>query len=272
VIGFFCANLIVGTNTWIVNQILSYPLRPVRIRPALIATRKNWKRLIGTGMLSTAITLLGYALCFFPGLYLSVTLALVAPVVMMENLRGMAALKRSKMLAMRSIRTTAAAVAILFFVPMAFGGMAAFVAAVSVKAFTADSEKAAENKGQTAPAPAESESEDSADEPTKGFKFRVDGGGPVQIEDEKGTTKSAARVRNLAREILTSVIMLPFQILLISLSSIIVALLYLKTRQAGGESLQDLIAQFEETDRPRKKWQERVRQRLIQSGRITSKT
>jgi hypothetical protein len=193
---------------------------------------------------------------------------------MMENLRGVAALKRSKMLAMRSIRTTAAAVAILFFVPMVFGGMAAFVAAVSVKAFTADSNKASENKGQTAPAAPESESEDAgnADEPKNGFKFRVDGGGPVQLEEEKGTEKSAARVRNLAREILQSVIMLPFQILLISLSSIIVALLYLKTRQAGGESLQDLMAQFEETDRPRKKWQERVRQRLIQSGRITSKT
>jgi len=62
---------------------------------------------------------------------------------------------------------------------------------------------------------------------------------------------------------------LPIQIIVTSFTAIIVALLYLKTRQAGGESLQDLLAKFEETDQPRKKWQERVRQRLIQSGRLT---
>jgi hypothetical protein len=66
--------------------------------------------------------------------------------------------------------------------------------------------------------------------------------------------------------------MLPIQILIASLSAIIWALLYLKTRQAGGEPMRDLMEKFEEADRPRKKWQERVRQRLIQSGRITSRS
>ena len=44
---FFCAHMIGGTTTWLVNQILAFPLRPVRIRPALAATRKKWKKLIG---------------------------------------------------------------------------------------------------------------------------------------------------------------------------------------------------------------------------------
>jgi hypothetical protein len=57
-----------------------------------------------------------------------------------------------------------------------------------------------------------------------------------------------------------------------SFTAIIVALLYLKTRQAGGETIQDLVTKFEDSEHPRKKWQERVRQRLIQSGRITSKS
>ena len=268
--GFFCANLIVGTNTWLVNQILSYPLRPVRIKPALIATRNNWKRLIGTGLLSTALTLLGYALCLVPGLYLSVTLALVAPVVMMEGLRGIAALKRSKVLVMRSLRTTTAAVAILFFVPAMFSGTVAFLAAVSVKAFTVSSDVKEETSGRTVPAGSESE---QAETPQNTIEFSLsDGDTPLKIETENGKLKAPSGVRNLAREVITSLVMLPFQVLLLSLSSIVVALLYLKTRQAGGESLQDLMAQFEETDRPRKKWQERVRQRLIQSGRITSKT
>jgi hypothetical protein len=57
----------------------------------------------------------------------------------------------------------------------------------------------------------------------------------------------------------------------ISFSAILIALLYLRTRQAGGEPMHELLAQFGETDEPLKKWQQRVRQRLIQSGRITSK-
>ena len=270
VTGFFCANLIVGTNTWIVNQILSFPLRPVRIRPALSATRKNWKRLIGTGILSTLFTVIGYALCVVPGLYLSVTLALVAPVVMMENLRGMSALKRSRLLVMRSLRTTTAAVAILFFVPLMFGGAAAYVSAVSVKAFSDTADKVAQLNGQSKVAKSESQPADTAN--TGGIRFSVSDDEPIKITTEDGSANTANRVRNVIREGMTALIMLPFQVLLISLSSIIVALLYLKTRQAGGESLQDLMAQFEETDLPLTKWQERVRQRLIQSGRITSKT
>jgi hypothetical protein len=74
------------------------------------------------------------------------------------------------------------------------------------------------------------------------------------------------------RDSLTQILMLPFTILLTPFSSIIIVLLYLKTRQAGGESMLDLLNQFEETGEPRKKWQQRVRGRLIQSGRITSRT
>ncbi|NOT46987.1 MAG: hypothetical protein HOP17_04465 [Acidobacteria bacterium] len=73
-------------------------------------------------------------------------------------------------------------------------------------------------------------------------------------------------------ETLLQILLLPIQIVVISVTAIIVALIYLKTRQAGGESLHDLLSKFEEADRPSKKWQERVRQRLIQSGRITSRS
>jgi hypothetical protein len=79
------------------------------------------------------------------------------------------------------------------------------------------------------------------------------------------------RVRHTVLESLIQILWLPMQIFVFSFSAIIVALLYLKTRLAGGESMQDLIERFEDHGRPRKKWQERVRQRLIQSGRIPSK-
>ena len=67
-----------------------------------------------------------------------------------------------------------------------------------------------------------------------------------------------------------TIIWLPMQIFVFSFSGIIVALLYLKTRLAGGESMSDLVERFDDDGRPKKKWQERVRQRLIQSRRTPS--
>ncbi|MEP6703579.1 MAG: hypothetical protein ABJB34_02125, partial [Acidobacteriota bacterium] len=273
---FFCGYLTVGTITWMVNQVLALPLKPVRMRPALQATWKNWKKLVGTGVLSTLITFLGYALCLIPGLILSVTLALVAPIVMMENLRGFPALKRSKALVVRSLGTTAAAVALLFFVPAGIGALTGGIIALTVQSATIASEKIAaekqkESSAEGGPAPAPQPA--PAAEDSKLFDIQVGtGGGNVKLtSDEPVKNTMARRIGRVVRESLTTLLMLPIQILLTSLSSIIIALLYLKTRQAGGENLRDLFSQFEENEHPRKKWQERVRSRLRQSGRITSR-
>ena len=273
---FFCGYLTVGTITWMVNQILALPLRPVRMRPALRATWKNWKRLVGTGFLSTVLTFLGYFLCFFPGIILSITLALVAPVVMMEHLRGFAALKRSKALVMRSLATTTAAVALLFFVPLLIGGATGGIVALTVKSVTDASERvAAIEKREAAANSAASAGVTAAPQPTgtpvdEVINVRVGRGGQVSVDGDE--TTMTQRIARVARESLTAILMLPIQTLLTSFSSIIIALLYLKTRQAGGENLRDLFIQFEETEHPRKKWQERVRQRLIQSGRVPSRS
>jgi len=79
------------------------------------------------------------------------------------------------------------------------------------------------------------------------------------------------KVKMTVLESINQILWLPAQILVFSFSAIIIALLYLKTRLAGGEELQELIERFEDDGRPRKKWQERVRERLIQSGRIPSR-
>ena len=74
------------------------------------------------------------------------------------------------------------------------------------------------------------------------------------------------------KEALFQILWIPLSILFSSFSAVTFALLYLKTRLAGGESWADLLMQFETTDRPHSKWQQRVRERLLQSGRTTSKT
>jgi serine/threonine protein kinase len=270
---FFCGYLAVGTITWLVNQNFALPLRPVRIRPALRATWQNWKSLIGTGILSTLLTFAGYALCLAPGAYLSVTLALVAPVVMMENLRGFAAMKRSKALVKRSLTTTIAAVALLFFIPMVIGLTTSAVVALSVKSLADVSEKisAADKKKEAGEAPAASQPTAAEGNGENDIKVEFGPGNGVNVTSSDDSTW-IRRIAQVAREGLTTLLMLPIQILLTSVSSIIIALLYLKTRQAGGENLRDLFDKFESSEQPRKKWQERVRNRLIQSGRITSRS
>ena len=240
-VGLFCGYIIFGTTSWLVIQMLAVPLRPLSIRLALKATSAKWKKLLLTGAVTTAITFAGFALCIVPGFVSTTLFALVPSVIMMEGLSGFAAMKRSKQLILRSRRTVAAAMFIMFMVPFFLGVFTSFVVFVSVKALAGEPPPAAvETAGRT-------DASESDDDPP---------------ED---------RTRYLIRQSATSVLTLPIQVLVASLSSIIVALLYLKTRQVGGEPMHELLANFEDSNEPMKKWQKRARQRLIQSGRITSR-
>ena len=268
---FLCGYFAVGTITWIVNQVLAVPLRPVQLRPALRATKRNWKRLIGTGLMQSVTILIGIALCFLPGVAATILLSLVAPVVMMEGLRGFTAFKRSKTLVMRSLATTTAAVALLFFVPLVIGGATgAIVALVVDKGVQIYERVNNQQQGNGTTALAAQPSETSGEQKEDEINIQI-GNGRGNRVDVGRRNPTIASIAGMAQESLQTLFMLPVQILMTSLSAIIFALLYLKTRQAGGENLGDLLRQFEEAEQPRKKWQERVRQRLIQSGRVTSR-
>ncbi len=296
IVGIFCGYMVFGTTTWLVNQILAVPLRPVLLRPALEATKKKWKRLAVNGILTAILTVIGYFFCFVPGLVLSVIWALVSPVIMMEGISGRAAMRRSKLLVKRSLRTTTAAVIIMFVVPFLIASLIGLFTEMTVKSFSDSKEKVAEIKremqrdadrrakraAERNKNNAQSENQGATDnKPTEDQDVKADagtdGGAKVENTDDDNHKESqdermGRRIREVTREGLTAILMLPFQLLIAPLSSIIVALLYLKTRQAGGESMQDLLGQFEESDKPRSNWQKRVRERLMQSGRITSKT
>ena len=61
-------------------------------------------------------------------------------------------------------------------------------------------------------------------------------------------------------------------ILIVPLISIVPALLYLKMRQLGGEALSAAMAQMEEVDAGRSKWQQRMRSRLSFPTPVSGKT
>lgn len=299
----FCAVLIVGAITWIVTQSLAVPLRPIKLRASLYEARKKWKTFLGLGILTTllpivvgaivacivfgaffgifwlifgmqeplVVTAAGLGFLAMAGVFLltSVWLMLVAPVVMMENLRGREALKRSKSLVARSFVTALAAYIIMFLIPAAAAGGLTFMIGTTAKALDILPPSVKERR-------VDSESADPpaavAAEPEKEPSFEINLGRGRRISSDDAEVPMRVKMVHTVLDTLLQILLLPIQIVVISFTAIIVALLYLKTRQAGGESLHDLLSKFEESDKPRKKWQERVRQRLIQSGRITSRS
>lgn len=308
----FCTNLIVGTNTWIVTQYLSVPLRPVRLRPALKETRRNVKRLAGSSFLTALLpfvvaiitAVIGFAavallmgiiypltgsgsailigggvggaigaLLGFIGAY--TVWILVPPVVMLEHIGIVDSLRRSRQLVKRSLTTSAGAVFIIFLIPALVAGTISFVVNASGKAFDPtipSSMEVAEKEVKTAASEVtEDPPVEGTDEKKPSVKFSFGKPPSVQLGPSKDGMDMQTRIKSTVLESLIQLLWLPMQILVFSFSAIIVALLYLKTRLAGGESMNDLIERFEDDERPRKKWQERVRQRLIQSGRIPSK-
>ena len=273
--GILSGYMMIGMVTWIVTQLLAVPLRPVDLKTAFAAARRRWKTFAGTGMLTAVLNIVGYVLCIVPGLIVSVLWALVAPVIMMEHLRGRAALRRSKELVRRAILTTTAAVFIMFIVPAILSGISALavnslfqenkpVAETSSEpkedTDSAQSENVAARVSEETQTKSENETEFSIKSAQSGFSVKFDDGDNMR-----------SRVRAAVRDAVFQILWAPLQILLSSFSGIVIALLYLKTRQAGGESVYELLKQFEDDECPRSNWQMRVRQRLIQSGKITSR-
>jgi hypothetical protein len=206
----------------------------------------------------------GVITCGIGFLVTSVLWTLTAPVVMMENLGGWKALKRSTQLVRRSVRTTVATVFLMFLIPAFISGFISFFVNVTARAF---------EKGSNPPAVVEQPKTDETASANgearrdRDFNFGFKGNRP-KVTAEGNDMRS--RLKATFLESLIQIFWLPTHILVTSFSAIIIALLYLKTRQAGGESMQDLLEQFEDDEQPKSKWQQRVQQRLIQSGRVTT--
>jgi hypothetical protein len=266
IFGAFCQYLILGTTTWIVAQNLAVPLRPVRLRPAFSAARKKWKKFAGTGILNTVLTFVfGILSCGIGFLVTAVLWTLTSSVVMMENLSGWKALKRSSQLVRRSVRTTVAAFLLMVIIPMFISGFITFFVNVTARAF---------DKGSNPPTVAEQPNTDSTVPPIPPNRreniINFDFGRNRSNVAKNSGKDMRTRLKHTVLESLVQIFWLPTHILVVSFTSIIIALLYLKTRQAGGESMQDLLEQFEDDEQPKSIWQQRVQQRLIQSGRVTT--
>jgi serine/threonine protein kinase len=299
----FFTYLIFGTITWVVTQYLAAPLRPIKLGPAIKEARKKWRSFAWTGFLGTigvfivtiAMAIVGFVIpglvalliywnsgaaaakrplliaifiCTLAGglgfLIAHVYSTLFSSVVMMENRSGINALRRSVNLVRRSLRTAIGAAAVTFLLPALIAGSISYVVTVTGKAFYPEPPKP-----ETTQQPSGDDAAAEKNAPHSGFTFNISGGKGLDVDDTG--RDMGASLKETVKESLIQIFWLPMHIFVTSFSAIMFALLYLKTRQAGGESTQEFLAKFEEAEPSRKKWQERVRQRLIQSGRVTSK-
>lgn len=297
----FCAVFNVGTIVWIVVQYLKMPLRPVRLRPALREIRRHWKRLSISGIAAAFVPFIA-AFAVFAAVFVIVwgalqlismawgvdlyapvvglvfaliamlvgfffayaSTMLVIPVAMIERSSFVQAFKRSRETTKRALATTVAAGMIMLLTPMILAGTLSTLIDLAGKGIDPPVVTEKAQTDQSAPnGVAVTASDDDS-----GIKYSIGRKNSIEINDDKMDTPK--RVKHTLLESIFQIIWLPVQIIVLSFSAIIVALLYLKTRLAGGESMDDLVDRFDDEDRPKKKWQQRVRRRRLQSIRPQS--
>jgi serine/threonine protein kinase len=202
-----CNATITGVVVPIIIQLIVTPLRPIQIRAAFALLRRRLRPFITTSLLVISLTNVGMILCIVPGLIMSVIYALCVPVVIIENLRNWAALRRSHTLVRRAPWSATFLVLLKVAIPLI---VSLIIGRKFVSVFN------------------------------ENIEF-----GPYLL---------------LALTTLSNLLTVP-------LITIIAVLLYLKTRQAGGETLRETLAQFEEEETPRRKWQMRIRERRLMLDR-----
>jgi serine/threonine protein kinase len=269
----FIGAIVIGATTWIVAQILARPLRPISLRATVREVRKKWKPLITAVTINTILVTIGIFLCFVPGIWLTTRNMLAAPSIMMEGISARKSFARSKMLVGRSYWTVFGTVVVMHIVPL----LLALVISLSVTAIIMSGADIYEKRQAARTVAAKTDTDSATKDETEGsvgIKLNPTGVNISQAPDENGKDgeMSIKRTAGIVSQGIFDLIWAPIVIFATSFISVITALVYFKTRLAGGESMQDLLGQFEEAEKPRSKWQERIRQRLVLSGRSPSKS
>jgi serine/threonine protein kinase len=264
----FYAALLVGMTTRIVAQTLATPLRPISIKETFRQVGKRWKPLLGTVTVSSLISIIGLVLCILPGVWFSARYMLIAPSIMMEGVSGRAAFRRSIELGKRSFRTVLATTILMYFMPFVL----AITIGLAINGIVNNFDPS--QRSERAEVIEQTTVRDNSAKTSEDVNFKINGKSvSIYNEDQKDVAKEKSmgrKIRNSIQQGLYELLWSPIQFLFLSFTSVITALLYFKTRQAGGESMQELLQQFEEEECPQTMWQSRVRQRLLQSGKTTT--
>jgi len=192
----------------------------------------------------------GYLLFIIPGIVMSIRYTLYAPVVLIEGLEKKAALKRARELGSRSWRTVIIVSILQILIPLSVSSL---VGRIRFGGPSADAQATSQTRQQT------EASSVSGSQTTNGAA--VSTGTPPPTGGLKIKRSDEGRDGNVRRQIWEQFLGL-MNILIVPLISIVPALLYLKMRQLGGETLNEAIQQMEDAETSRSQWQQRMRTRL----------
>ncbi|HEX8140471.1 MAG TPA: protein kinase [Pyrinomonadaceae bacterium] len=235
VVNFLTHSVIVGMTVLIVMQLIIAPLRPVKAREVFAVLKARWRPFLSTSIRVTIRLLLGFALgavlLFIPGLVMMIRYKLYVPFILGIVLACIPGL-------VIMIRYT-------LYVPVVL------IEGLEKKAALKRARELMRRSRLTVI-----------------IVVLLQLSIPFLISTIVGRFAIASvRDRNsIAPKIYIRLAAL-LNIFVIPLISIMGALLYMKMRQIGGEPLTDILKHLETGDRPRSKWQQRMRARLSLSTR-----
>lgn len=193
--------------------------------------------------------------------------ALAAPVTLLEGLSGRAALRRSAELTSRSRRTVLTTVFIQMVLPVLLTLATMFVISSIVRSYDAKERitalrqqiKNQQSNPNGAPAPVENKQNPNENKNDSTITVETSNSG-VRIKTNDDEDEVGSNREKLVSNIFQIVWLLP-SVVLGMFAAIVTGLLYLKTRQAGGESIKDVLEDFGENQQ-RSRWQTKMRDRL----------
>ena len=297
-----------GMTTWIVGRTITFPLRPVSIRSAIREVRKRWKALAWSVSLSTlciftsmavGVIIIGLSavllgLLNVPGLvlvgagigivlalllisFVNASLMMVASSVMMEGVSGFKAFKRSYRLFRRWTPQMMGVAAFNFLVPVILAIFVAVAVASVIQLYDLRNEVAKMKKeGVVAEKDLPKEEKEAKEKDkrsslnfsvgNKGVRVNSDEAGNQEKEEDDVRKRLTAAIQEAVFELLW----IPISSLILSFTTVLIALIYFKLRQAGGETPRELLDKLEGEYQIEAKWEQSIRERLVQSGKISN--
>ncbi|MDH3493441.1 MAG: hypothetical protein OEM82_07825, partial [Acidobacteriota bacterium] len=258
---------LIGMTTWIVGRILAYPLRPISLRSAMREVKMRWKALAVTVSISSLMVFLSFFLCLFPGIWLGARYMMIAPAVMMEGLNGRQAFRRSVELYRRAVGTMLAVSILNLIIPVVVAIAVGFSIGAIIKTYELSNEvKRMKREGVVAQKAEEKSNINISLGPGGTFNKQEIIKKPDGTIEKRNMTDSFTKA---LQEGIFELVWTPIALIIMSFTAVLTALIYFKLRQAGGESLQNLLGKLDDDAGPQSKWEMRVRERLIQSGKIS---
>ena len=329
--GFFFGAIGFGTVTLLIARHLSAPLRPLDLKPAFRTVRQKWKTIFGLVSVTTLLILFSFLLSGVPFLisigiifllqkistilagiigtililasilfalgliiYTASRFGFVTPAIVMEELKGRFALRRSNELFKRSPWKIGLLTSANFILPIIVSSLIMIFIASVVGNIPSDNQflrgMGARKTNETIIKEYEDRKAQGVENPEKenlqinvgtgkesGIIYdttdeSVDSSNNREKENLSEQDKFARNAGQSLRDLLFQLIWFPVAILITSFTQVLMALMYVKTRQAGGEPMRDLLEQFEDDDKQQTRWQKRIHKRLLQSGRTAGKT